>query len=185
MKPKTLPPDLALAELRWMLGDLTRARISQLEKAGIVTRTERGRYSLDSVPRFLKLIKDAGSGPKELQDAKLELLVEKVLMARLERERMEGKFGDLDALDEKWKQAVSMTVSVTRAHLLAVPSKYAPRLIMKQTPAEVFVILNQGIREALENLVINGPEDAKRLERGEAVAHDEESNDAEDEDEKE
>jgi hypothetical protein len=148
MKQRKFPPDLSTQELQYLLGDISRARLAQLEQAGVIKRTAHGRYATSSIPAFVKLQREAGAGPEALQDAKLDLLLQKVTMGKLDLEERQGKLVSIDEVREGWSAIVSMV----RQRILALPSKLAPRLLGKHHAGEVESILRVGVYEALEDL---------------------------------
>src|SRR5260370_35093168 len=123
---------LSLSDLCWLLG-LTKQRIQQLEADGVIERADGNRYAIKSVPRYLKLLRQAGAGPEKLQDARLELLLEKIHEAKSAREVREGQL--LPAQDVKnWNVKY---IQVVKFQLLSLPARLPPRLPNVKDPAKV------------------------------------------------
>jgi hypothetical protein len=144
---KSLPADVSLADICWLLG-VTKQRIGQLEAEGIIERTARGRYALASVPRFIKAQRKATAGPKALQDVRLELMQEKSSMARLEREAWLKQWlprGPMMA-------AITSIMAVCRTRLLGIGAQSASRLAAERSPTGCAAIVDEKIREALDEL---------------------------------
>jgi hypothetical protein len=138
---------LSLNDLCWLL-DLTKQRISQLEDDGVIERLDRNSYSLKSVPRYLKLLRQAGAGPEKLQDAKLELLLEKVHAAKTDREEREATL--LPARDVlNWNVKFC---TVVKLHLMSLPSRLAPRLVNVRDTGKAETMLRSAITESLQEL---------------------------------
>src|SRR5436309_5047832 len=97
-KPRTLPVEVSLIDLMWLLG-VNKQRISQLEADGIVERTERGRYSIASVPRFIAWQRKRGQGSQAWQEARTELARERARTARLDRLEREGRLVEFDLVE--------------------------------------------------------------------------------------
>jgi hypothetical protein len=143
-----LPPDVSLSDLVILLGGLSKQRITQLEQAGIVERTGRDRYAISSVGRYCKFQREGGAASKPLQDVRLEVLQEKALMARLERERWLGEW-----LSRRLVLAMCQNILVAcRNKLLGIGPSCAPRLAVEQSPAGCQRIVDARVREVLEDL---------------------------------
>jgi phage terminase Nu1 subunit (DNA packaging protein) len=138
---------LSLADICWLLG-LTKQRVNQLEADGVIQRLGRNKYAIGSIPRYLKLMREVGRGPKKWQEARTELVLEKLRMAKLDREERERTL--LPAQDViNWNVKF---VSVVRLALLAIPSKLAPRLVDVKDAGRIESVLRGAIVEALESL---------------------------------
>ena len=80
--PKKLPTHVSTEELRWLLGGVSGARLTQLEQEGVIQRTARGRYAMASVPAFIKAQRERGAAPKGWNAARTELARERAMAAK-------------------------------------------------------------------------------------------------------
>lgn len=103
------------------------------------------------MPSFIALQRRAGGGSEKLQDAKLDLLLQKITMGRLDLEERQGKLVPIEAVSATWRNVVVLV----RARILNLPSKLAPRLLGKRHAAEVETIIRADVYEALEDLADN------------------------------
>jgi hypothetical protein len=140
-------PDFTLSQLCWLL-DCTKPRITQLEEADIVAKTARDKYAAASVRNFVRFQRKDGGGSKQMQDAKLEALTQKIAMSKMDLDERRSKLWPAEAVTFTWRDIFVLL----RQHLLSLPSKLAPRLLNKTQAAEVETILRAHIYEALENL---------------------------------
>ncbi|MCC6780930.1 MAG: hypothetical protein IT537_30525 [Hyphomicrobiales bacterium] len=147
-RPAEIPAELSLDALRWLLGDLSKQRISQLVDEGLVERLGQDRYSVGSVPAVLRAMRQAAAGPRDWQDARTELARERAAAAKMKREEIEG-----DLLPTKgvlaWTTSVARTVTT---RLLMVPTKVAPRLVHEKNAGKIEAIIREAISEALEEI---------------------------------
>ena len=145
--PDGLPTTLTSAQLRWLLG-LTNSRIEQLTTAGVITRAEKGKYSIDSIRRYAKFQREAQDGPTDWRAVRTALAQEKLAMARLDRAEREGRLIEKDEV-KAMNCAIMRTV---QARLLAVPATTAPRLVELHRPMEAEAIVRDAITDALTEL---------------------------------
>jgi hypothetical protein len=146
--PNGLPTALTSAQLRWLVG-LTNSRVEQLTTAGVITRVEKGKYSIDSIPRYAKFQRQAQEGPADWRAVRTALAQEKLAMARLDRAEREGRLIEKDEV-KAMNCAIMRTV---QARLLAVPNSTAPRLLELHRPVEAEGIVRDAIVDALTELV--------------------------------
>jgi hypothetical protein len=158
-KNHDLPKDISITAICFLLG-VNRQRVGQLEAAGVVERVAPGRYSIASVPRFIDMQRKAGGGSEAMQEAKLDLILQKITAGKLDIEEREGKLVPVDnALN-----AFSAVTAMVRQRILALPTKLAPRLLGKHHAGEIESILRVDIYEALE--AIANDEDIRRIDFG-------------------
>jgi hypothetical protein len=143
-------PDFTLAQLCWLL-DLQKPRIGQLEEADIVVKTERDRYAAASVRNFVRFQRRDGGGSEKLQDAKLDLMTQKITMSKLDLDERRGKLVSIDHVYNTWGEIVR----IVRQRFLALPTKLAPLLVGKHHAADTEHIVRCGVYEALEDLAEN------------------------------
>jgi phage terminase Nu1 subunit (DNA packaging protein) len=153
-----LPAELPLKTLCYLIG-VNAQRVAQLAEAGIVRRTERGQYSIDSVPRFVEWQRKQSLLPAEFQDTKLELLKQKAELGALEVSRVRGEYVKAEAVRETWCRLCT----VFRTRMLAIPAKVAP-MLLNRSVAEIFAVLTREINEALEVLSSIDPKSVTRSE---------------------
>jgi hypothetical protein len=146
----TMPREIGTDELALLLGIDDRS-VRRLVRKGVFVRGALGFDVADSVQRFVAhresiIAEKAGSG--EFGKARSQLYVERARKMQLEREELAGKLlrvTDVIAF-------MTAIVGVTKQRALALPSKYAPRLVGLKTAGEIAALLTQGIREMLEDL---------------------------------
>jgi hypothetical protein len=117
-----------------------------------------GKYGVISALcyRLSQLEKEIGSlkdNPKaELQFQKLSAEVsERVALARiknLEADLLESKLVDTEEVLIAWRKAIART----KAKFIAIPAKLALELLVMDEPAQIQILLNQVIHEALAEL---------------------------------
>ena len=142
-----LPRTLTLQELARALG-LSLQRINQLEREGAIKKLGRDTYPVTAIADYcegLRATISGGGAGIGLTDQRAELVRERILMARLEREAMEGKWLPTDQVERAW----GLAIATSRQHFLAIPAKSAPQLAAATTPQECFDITMQFVRDAL------------------------------------
>ena len=146
--PESLPKEFSAADLRYCL-NLTAGRLSQLEQAGIITRTRSGHYACDSIRNYIAFLRRSGEGlPKDWQTARVELAREKLALLRLERGQKEGRLLDKDDV-----RSMNVTIASTiKARMLNVAPSLAPRLTGLRSPAEGQALVDEAITTALAEL---------------------------------
>src|SRR5262249_9076765 len=96
-KPE-LPEFVSLRELSWLLGGITAGRVSQLESEGLVERVGRDRYTLSSVPNFIKAMRARAEGPSAYNAARTAWMQERARRAEMDRRVAEGKLAPTDQI---------------------------------------------------------------------------------------
>jgi hypothetical protein len=143
--PESLPKEFSGADLRYCL-NLTAGRLTQLDQAGIITRTRAGYYAADSIRNYIAFLRRSGEGlPKDWQTARLELARERLALLRLERGQKEGRLLDRDAVRDM-NVGIASTI---KTRLLNVAPSLAPRLTGLRSPAEGQALVDEAITAAL------------------------------------
>jgi hypothetical protein len=147
----TLPETISLADLRMLLGIAT-SHINSLERQGILTKTERGSYTLDSIPRYIRWLRGVKDGPADWRAVRTEIGRERLAILRLERGQREGELllkADMIALG-------TSIVTNMKNRLLAVPRATAPLLLGLSHPSQAESVTSAAITEALTELAALG-----------------------------
>lgn len=148
---------VATAEELADLFDLTKVRIHQLAKEGVVVKVERGAFDLlESVRGYVKFFKarklnqyDTGGDDAEAYGAhRARLTGAKADIAEIEAEAMKGRFHEAGAVEAVWTDMLMNA----RSKLLAIPSRLAPKLRKETKLPVVKDILEAAIVEALAEL---------------------------------
>jgi phage terminase Nu1 subunit (DNA packaging protein) len=142
-----LPSNVTAAELMRLLG-VTRPRITQLEADGIVTRTGRNQYSIESVPRYVDWLRRGHEGPAAWNRARTRLAEERALAARQVRLEREGRLLPRDTV-ETLVGAVFRTV---RDGFLGLGARLAPQLHAARSLPAVQNLIDERTREILSAL---------------------------------
>lgn len=128
-------------------------RVRQAVDAGELRRVGPNLFDpVDTVRRYIayrerKLIAGLGGGGS-LARARQHLVVQKALIAQMERRQLEGRLIPLEQITTAWT-AIAATV---RTRFLAVPARAAARLGMIGTSVEVARIIREEVSAALEEL---------------------------------
>jgi len=127
---------------------ISRQAIAKLVDSGIVVRAKPGKYDLAASARnYIALIK-ARAEPG-LVEARTELTLEKLRIAKIERLRLEGEFVPLAEVRVAW----NWIINIVRTRLIAVPHRCFPRLGMCEgRPLEICALMDEEQRAALETL---------------------------------
>ena len=158
-----LPRVVSLDDLASALS-LEERQVRRLTSKGILRREELGYDLIDSIRSFIAhreavVAEKASSG--EFGRARSQLYVERARKMQLEREELAGKL--LRVTDVM--AFMTAIIGVTKTRALAIPSKYAPRLVGLKSAGEIAALLTEGIREMLEDLS-NARAEAIRPRRG-------------------
>jgi phage terminase Nu1 subunit (DNA packaging protein) len=142
-----LPETVSLDQLRMLLGVNT-SHINNLERQGIIEKTERNTYTLASIPAYIQWLRKVQAGPQDWRKVRTEIGRERLALLRLERGAKEGSLLSKDDV-----RAMNVSIAtVIKNRLLAVPRAVAPRLLHLSRPAEAEEVTNGAICEALEEL---------------------------------
>jgi phage terminase Nu1 subunit (DNA packaging protein) len=144
-----LPQFISLAQLAKICG-VTRARIGQLVRAGVFQRAAHGRYPIEAITAYCAHLRHiaAGEGSGELTKQRVALIAEKVVIARMERRRLEGTLLPADKIEAIW--VAIMTMIKTR--LLAIAAKIAPHAFAAASVAQVYAVIHDEIIAVLTEL---------------------------------
>jgi phage terminase Nu1 subunit (DNA packaging protein) len=140
--------------------DVTPSRLAILANEGVLPKNRHGRYPMPaSVQAYVRYLREntGDGGDRSLSKQRARLTKSKADIAEMERERVMGAMiptNEVIAMNT----AIATTV---RTRMLAIASKFAPRLVMIKHANEVEAILRPGIEEGLEELsrldVVLGP----------------------------
>jgi hypothetical protein len=138
---------LSLRQLTTLTG-VSRQAIDAHVRSGVIIRVDRNRYAARSVPNYCAHLRKIASEGGGASPERAELLRERILMARFEREVARRKFVPADQVESVWMRAVA----VFRQRMLAMPAKLADRVCKTKSPAEAMELLRLEIRNALQEL---------------------------------
>jgi phage terminase Nu1 subunit (DNA packaging protein) len=146
-----LPKTVSSADLATLLG-ITKRSINALAERGVLPRQADGQFALaESLRAYVTHREDVVAAEDATSDygkARAELYQEKAEMARMQREKIQGKLLDADEVFKTW----ASLVTVMKQRLLNIPTKLAPRLLGKRHAAEIETLIRAEIYEALEAL---------------------------------
>jgi phage terminase Nu1 subunit (DNA packaging protein) len=147
-----LPAELA-ADAMARLMNIGARRLQNAGRDGIVPKARHGRYPLAETIRaycaYLQERANAGDGGSDsLSKQRARLTKNRADIAEMERARLVREL----VLDNEMIAANTAIMTTVRTRMLAVASKYAPRLVMVRNANEVESILRPGIEEGLEEL---------------------------------
>jgi phage terminase Nu1 subunit (DNA packaging protein) len=138
-------------DLATLLG-VTKRSINLLAEQGVLPRLANEQFDLSAALQAYVLhregVIEAQHGLGDYGKARAELYQEKAEMAKMQRQKLQSELLPIDAVRLTWTNIV---VHV-RGALLALPSKLAPRLLMKHSASEVQDIIRVAVFEVLENL---------------------------------
>lgn len=146
------PPEIGAEALAQVLG-ITVRRLSMHAADGIIPKARRGVYpTVAAIQGYVRYLQEAakvgGLDDDSLSKQRARLTRNKADIAELERSRLLG-----ESMPTNEVIAMNTAIAVTvRTRMLAVPSKFAPRLVMIRHANEVEAILRTGIEEGLEEL---------------------------------
>jgi phage terminase Nu1 subunit (DNA packaging protein) len=142
-----LPETLSLDQLRMLLGVNT-SHINNLERQGIIEKTERNTYTLASVPAYIGWLRKVQAGPQDWRDVRTEIGRERLALLRLERGQREGEL-----LDKTGVRNLNISIAATiKNKLLAVPRATAPQLLGLSHASQAEAVTMGAITVALEEL---------------------------------
>ncbi len=157
---ETIPGDDAQVPGEWLAGKMRMdyATLSRLAQRGVVPRPARGRYPFYAcLGDYIEHLRErkAGRAASDAGDDSPDLVRERALLARAQREGQDMKNavlrGDLLPVDDV-EAVVGAVLDATRAKLLALPTKLAPRWAEATGLNAARDALTDGIHEALEEL---------------------------------
>jgi hypothetical protein len=141
-----LPPTLSAAAMKWLLG-LSNSRLEQLTTAGIVTRVERGQYSIGSIRRYAEEQRRMRAfGPAEFNRARTALATERAAAARMTRLQREGELLPRDLVG----LIITATFTAIRDRCLGLGTRVAAQCHVAPSVPAIQKIIDEFQREALE-----------------------------------
>lgn len=142
--------EVSAEELARLL-DLTTQHLARLANDGVVPKARHGRYPLAaSIQAYVKHLRETAGdgGDRSLSKQRTRLTKSKADIADMERARMMGEM-----IPKSEVIAMNTAIAATvRTRLLALASKFAPRLVMIKNAIQVEAILRPGIEEGLEDI---------------------------------
>jgi hypothetical protein len=147
-KPKTsLPATLSAAELCWVL-DLTISAVTLLEREGILAKSARDVYLLESIPAYIRSLRRRGEGPASWQKARTELAQERALAAKMVRLERQGELLARDVVE----LILANNNRTIRDALLGLGAKLAPMLRGTTSAAAIQALVDERVREILSGI---------------------------------
>lgn len=146
-----------------VISDLLRIaprQVQQLAQDGIIPRDSRGRYQLKAaVNGYVSYLqkRSASGRPPSIPDGSslLDYRTEKARLtklqadkAQLELDERKGELVEVEEVIDEWTR----TITNCRNRLLSIPSKAAPIVASLDKPGEVMRVIDDLVREALEEL---------------------------------
>jgi biotin operon repressor len=141
--------------------------VRQLGEQGVLVKVKRGKYDLiASVQGYLAYRdeQDSSDGSDEkFKDARAQLYVERVREQKRKSDLIEGRCISRPVIEE----IILYVIATTRAAILAIPNRCAPQVADVSSAHECFKILEDAVREALNELydLRNAPEESLRRYR--------------------
>ena len=181
LNSKTVPTPIELRTYPVkVISDLLRIaprQIQQLAQDGIIPRDGRGRYQLKAAingyvghlqKRNIGRPSSVPVGPDVLdyQTEKARLTKLQADKAQVELDERKGQLVEVEAISEEWARVVTDC----KNRLLSIPSKAAPIVAPLSKPAEVMQVIEDLVREALEELADYAEADGGH-ENGQQEAH--------------
>jgi phage terminase Nu1 subunit (DNA packaging protein) len=148
IRQSKLPSSVSLADLARLIG-VTRSRCNELERQGVFKKLKHGTYPISAVASYCEFQREAlqGSGAGAgLTAERAELVRERVIMARLEREERQGNLLPRDQVQSTWDSIVM----VIRTALLAIPNRVAAQWSSLRSPQEAEAFVKTLIYEAMD-----------------------------------
>lgn len=135
-------------------------RVQQLDADGIIAKVSRGKYSLvETTQKYIRYLQDQAYGSKldsESEEAHTGTKAdEEIGLKRARRLQLEAKnkviFGELHEASVI-KEVLNSMIMTFKGKLLNMPSKLAPLLVSTRDANEVKDILDEELRQALQEL---------------------------------
>ena len=132
---------------------ISERRVQQLSKEGVIPKTDHGRYELaPAVQGYIRYLQERSLGrpsaPEDYHSEKARLVKLQADKAEIEIKEMSGELVKADEVLQEW----TTIVSAVKSRMLSIPSKAAPILAHEDSPASVIEILEDMVREALQEL---------------------------------
>ncbi len=155
--PDEADPRVRGADLADFFG-VSAETVSVLTKKGVVVRLGHGSYALRASTRaYVAHLREqaAGRAASDDEDGPPDLARERALLARAQREGQVMKNavlrGELLPVDDV-EAVVGAVLDATRAKVLALPTKLAPRCVGLEGLAQARDVLTAGVTEAYDEL---------------------------------
>jgi phage terminase Nu1 subunit (DNA packaging protein) len=134
--------------------DLTERRIHQLNREGVIPKTERGRYELvPAVRGYVRYLRDRAIGADALPDESARASRSRLVKAQAEAQEMENAKNRGDLLPVAMiERAWGEMAAAFKARILSIPGKAAPQVVSCNSITEVKSILERMAFEALDEL---------------------------------
>lgn len=167
-KPEELPEEISVSTLRWLLGDLTTEYVNQLQRQGLITKASRGRYPIEAARDYVLAMRRRALGPTEFNNARVDLMRERALAARMARLEKEGQLLSRDLVG----LIITATFGAVRDKFLGLGTRVAAQCYLAESVPAVQQIIDAHVREALETVSqTSETETAGRIEQVAAAKH--------------
>ena len=142
-------------------------RFNVLLNDGVIERMPAGKYELDTIrEQYIKHVRDIASGRSGNMKANLDLTEERARLAKEQADSQEMKNsvqrGSLVQIDDVVDIVEEQFIDL-RAKLLGMPTKIAPLVFASSDLREAKSIFEEGVLEALDELVGYNQREAERL----------------------
>ncbi len=132
---------------------ISERRVYQLVNDGVIPKTQRGRFELESaVHGYIRFLQERSvgrpSGPEDYQVEKARLVKNQADKAEIEVQTLSGELVSSENVSKHWYQMVTDC----KTRLLSIPSKAAPIVASETNAGAVQEIIEELVREALEEL---------------------------------
>jgi len=128
-------------------------RVQQLSKEGVIPKTDHGRYELaPAVQGYIRYLQERSLGrpsaPVDYHMEKARLVKTQADKAEIELKELNGELVRTQDVSDQWYS----TITDCKSRLLSIPSKAAPIVAAETNPGECQTIIDDLVREALEEL---------------------------------
>ena len=150
-KPKkssapALPPHFTSQQLCYLL-NVTRGRLAQLaHDGGPIVKLGPDRYAIDSIPNFVRRMRERGDRSSDWNQARTELMRERAAVAHQTRLEREGRLVDIEIVE----LIVGNNNKVVRDNFLALGVRIAPQAHAARSVPAVQQVIDLRTREILE-----------------------------------
>lgn len=139
---------ISLSDLASLLMVTTR-RIQQLVQQGHIQKAKHGSYLLEpAVQGYLQFIQGKTQAPEDYHAEKARLVKHQADKAEIEVKTLSGELVRAADVEAEWTDMLS----AMKSRLMAIPSKAAPIVAAEDNPAQVIDIIEDLVREALQEL---------------------------------
>jgi hypothetical protein len=167
-RPDELPEEIPIAALRWLLGDLTTEYLNQLQRQGLITKSSRGRYPIQAVQDYVLAMRQRALGPTEFNNARVDLMRERVLAAKMARLEKEGELLSRAVVGV----IITAIFTMVREKLLGLGTRVAAQCHLAGSVPTVQQIIDAHVREALESISESSQSEVmQRIDRAAEARH--------------